>query len=148
MIDNITDFRRGETNIDADQHRADHRYGIVGLEHRRGVRADEGHLVALADAGLSQGAAKPVYPIIEFFVGIALVVIDDCGFIRINHRGPADKMNRRQYIKKDILVIHSAVFSFNWVVYCAFEILTASLSDTLVCFPAFAPTYHPADNLP
>ena len=95
MIDDVADFLRCQADVDADQHRADHGNGKMRFQHGRDVGADEGDLVSFLNADFFQGAGQLIDPCVEFLVSIALVVIDNGCFVRINHGGPADEMNRR-----------------------------------------------------
>ncbi|VTR67498.1 conserved hypothetical protein [Desulfosarcina cetonica] len=106
VVDDVGHLVGRQTDIDAHQGRADHGHGVVGLEHGRGVGADEGHLVALGDAFFLQGAGQAVDARVKLAVGPADIAIDHRFLVGKHHGATDDKIYRGENIIVDRGVRH------------------------------------------
>ena len=109
MVDDVAHFVGGEPDVDADQGRADHGYGIVGLQHGGRVRADKGHLVPLADALLLQRIGQAVDPFLKFLIAPAGPAVDHRRLFRVDRRAALQEFDRAQYIVIYAGFVHAAI---------------------------------------
>ena len=91
MVDNVGDFRRRQSGIDAYQNRPGQGHTEVRLQHGRGVGAQEGDAVALDHADAVQSGRQPVHPMLQLPVGVTRIVVDNGCFVRIDARSAGEE---------------------------------------------------------
>ena len=81
VLEDERDHRRVEPGVDRIEYRASHRHAIVRLEHRRRIRQQHGHGVAVADVARGQRRGQPAAAIAENCRQLsAQVAVDTAGW--------------------------------------------------------------------
>ena len=87
MLQDVTDGRSVQPDIEGVQHRAGHRHSKMGLEHLRGVRRHHRNGISPADPPAVQCRSQTQAALPKIPVSDALASMDDCCFVRINSGG-------------------------------------------------------------
>ena len=96
MLQDERDRCRIQPDVDRAQHCAEHRHGIMRLQHLRNVGGHDRHGFTLADAGTRKCRCQPTSTLQELRVGVASLAMDHRDAWPVRARRAYQKRHRRQ----------------------------------------------------
>ena len=87
---------RIQPDVDRAQHRAEHRHGIMRLQHLRNVGGHDRHGFTLADAGTRKCRCQPTRTLQELRIGVASLAMDHRDARSVHARRAYQERHRRQ----------------------------------------------------
>ncbi len=109
MLDDVRHLVLAQPGVYGDEHEPGRRYAEVRLQHRRRVRAEEGHAVALLEPRVAQPRGEAVHALLQLPVRVAPVAVDDRLLLREHVRAAPQKADGRKLAAVDLLG-HAAPF--------------------------------------
>ena len=91
VAEDVVDLGRAEAGVDGDEDAAGGGDGEVGLQHRRGVGAEEGDAVVLLETDVAQAVGEAIDALGGLALGVAAVTMDDGGVVRENVGGATEE---------------------------------------------------------
>ena len=96
VVEGEGDQRRVEPDIDGIEYCADHRHGVVGLQHGGNIGGQDRHRVAAPDAGLGQGMCQPPRAGVQLAIREATVAVDHRRAVAEELRRALEEAHRAQ----------------------------------------------------
>jgi hypothetical protein len=96
VLEDEADVVGSEPVVDGDQHATRRRHPVVRLEEGRDVRGDDGHPVAVLQAGAPQGRGQPPDPLAELAIGVATILVHHGDLVGKHELAPLQEAERGQ----------------------------------------------------